>query len=117
MICAYPVVPVLAGRIDGETAYREYAQLTPMGFVALCAKFWRGSIQFRFQFVATKFHQGRVAIGFVPLGCDHNFDLSTTSHVKFDLGDECCVSLTVPFVSDRLYNRVPDVFGVIQLTE
>lgn len=113
----FPVVPTLGGKITGKDLNIKYCQLSPMGYVAICSKYWRGSMQFRVQCISTSFHQGRLAIGFVPIGVQANFDLSTTSHVKFDLGIDTSVEFTVPFVSDRMYNRVPNVFDTIKLSE
>lgn len=40
--------------------------LTPAAFAALPFSYWRGTIKFRFQFVASAFHKGRVKIVYDP---------------------------------------------------
>lgn len=44
--------------------------MTPVCFLAHLFRFWRGDLQFRFTFAKTKFHAGRVIVGFVPLTRD-----------------------------------------------
>jgi hypothetical protein len=50
---------------DETTTGGEY-HLTPAAHVALPFKYWRGSMEFRFQIVASNFHKGRLAISFDP---------------------------------------------------
>jgi hypothetical protein len=42
-------------------------QFTPMSYAAFPFKWWRGDIIFRFKFICTRFHKGRVRITFDPI--------------------------------------------------
>jgi hypothetical protein len=46
-----PVTPLMFG-VNGDQAF-----FTPMGWVALPFRYWRGSLRFRFEVVASKFHR------------------------------------------------------------
>jgi hypothetical protein len=48
-----------------DTNGTEY-HFTPACHVALPFEFWRGSMEFRFQIVASNFHKGRIAVAFDP---------------------------------------------------
>jgi hypothetical protein len=41
---------------------------TPMSHVASNFSYWRGDIIFRFKFICTKYHRGRVMINWDPIG-------------------------------------------------
>lgn len=56
------VTPVL---FDKTTSGDEY-HLTPAAHVSLPFDYWRGSMEFRFQIVASNFHKGRLAISYDP---------------------------------------------------
>jgi hypothetical protein len=43
----------------------EY-HMTPMAYVTMPFQYWRGSIEYRFQVVASNFHKGRLAISYDP---------------------------------------------------
>ena len=45
---------------------KHYAQPTPMGYAAAPFRYWRGDIEFTFQFVISNFHRGKIGIGFDP---------------------------------------------------
>jgi len=40
--------------------------LTPMAFAAIPFKYWRGSLNYRFQFAASAYHKGRIRIVYEP---------------------------------------------------
>jgi hypothetical protein len=50
---------------DTTSAGGEF-HLTPAAHVALPFRFWRGSMEFRFQVVASNFHKGRLAVSYDP---------------------------------------------------
>lgn len=85
--------------VDG-TGAGVVRQATPLAHVALMFSFWRGDIIFRFRFICTKFHRGRVRITWDPEG-----DIITntsTSSVAFtrivDISQECDVEVRVPYL-------------------
>nr|WPV63213.1 MAG: polyprotein [Jingmen bat iflavirus 1] len=79
-------------------------QLTPVGFVSSIFEYWRGSLEYRFDFVATNFHEGRVMLAYIP-GID---ELATPTleqaraspHVVLSLQDTLSYTWRVPYISD-----------------
>ena len=70
---------------------------TPMAFAAYPFRHWRGSIVYRFQVVASKFHKGRLRIHYDPLGIapgepdwaggyNEVFDISDTRDLEVKIG-------------------------------
>lgn len=66
--------------------------------------FWSGSIQYEFEFVATRFHSGKLLIGFVP----NYVNINTLTYQQFanshptailDIQQTSKISFTVPFQS------------------
>lgn len=58
-------VTPLAGYVDIITGY-EVIQPTPLAFAAAPFEYWRGSITYRFEFVCSNFHRGKVLIAYEP---------------------------------------------------
>ncbi len=82
--------------ITGGTRY----QFTPMGLCSTLFKNWRGDIIFRFKFVASPFHKGRVRISYDP----YSNTIQTTGdsgpyvfNKIVDLGAETDVEMRIPF--------------------
>lgn len=79
-------------------------QFTPVGFVSSMFQYWRGSLEYRFDFVATNFHEGRVMLAYIP-GID---ELTTPTieqaraspHVILSLQDTLSYTWKVPYISD-----------------
>lgn len=74
-------------------------QFTPMGYVADMFKFWRGDIIFRFKFICTRFHKGRVRITWDP---KNNIttsvpDYTTVFNEIVDIGAEQDLEIRVPY--------------------
>lgn len=72
-------------------------------YVSQAFMYWRGGITFDLEFVATRFHSGRLLIGFEPNapGTTPTFaELSTSNPtVLVDLQQTSSVSFTVPYIS------------------
>nr|ULF99938.1 MAG: hypothetical protein 2 [Marnaviridae sp.] len=85
----------------GVAASKLY--FTPMAFVSNCFDHWRGSIIFRFQVVASKYHQGRLLINFDPSGytsqnIGNTVATSGVVHTAIiDIGQTQDVEFHVPF--------------------
>jgi len=60
------VTPWLIDNLVASSQTRAY--LTPMAHVSYPYRYWRGDIEFRFKFVSTKYHKGRVRVSFDPQG-------------------------------------------------
>jgi hypothetical protein len=77
--------------------------LTPMAWVAMLFKYWRGDIIFRFKFVCTQYHRGRVRISYDPMGdnTNHIGSVSDTQTTVFntvvDLTKDTNVEVRVPY--------------------
>ncbi len=76
-----------------------YFTTAPMGYFAQTARFWRGSIVYKFRFIKTKYHKGRVIISWDPNG-----DISTTADTEtttfsriVDLAVEDEVEVVIPY--------------------
>lgn len=69
--------------------------LTPMAYLSYMARYWRGTIRFRFQIVASSFHKGRMKIVWDPeymnsneynVAYTHIVDISETRDFTIDVG-------------------------------
>lgn len=73
----------------------------PMGW--MCAPFlsWRGSITYRFQVVASAFHQGRLLIQWDPWGATALPELNTAFSHIVDISETRDFTLTIGFGNDQ----------------
>jgi hypothetical protein len=86
---------------DGLANAKVYQ--TPLCWLSQLFKGWRGDIIFRFKFVATPYHKGRVRITFDPSGTaagniitDANSQMVTMTQIV-DLGEESDVEIRIPY--------------------
>lgn len=91
------------GTFSSITAYSYYQP--PMAHLSRLFNSWRGSIVFRFQFVCTQFHKGRVRITWDPrydlssIPLANNSDTITTSFTKIiDIGETQDVEIEIPYM-------------------
>jgi hypothetical protein len=76
---------------------------TPSWYVSRMFNAWRGDIIFRFKFVATQYHKGRVRISWDPAGTTTSnlFNVADSANVVqtavIDLGKDTDVEFRVPF--------------------
>nr|ULG00016.1 MAG: hypothetical protein 2 [Marnaviridae sp.] len=72
---------------------------TPMGYLTTMFKAWRGDIIFRFKFICTRFHKGRVRITFDPTNDISTTipDYTTVFNEIVDIGAEQDVEVRVPY--------------------
>jgi len=78
---------------------------TPMGYVSQCFKYWRGDIKFRFKFLASQYHRGRVRITWDPHGdLSGTADTTTTNYTKIvDISENSDVTFIVPYTQPTAY--------------
>lgn len=93
-----------------QTASGE-VHFTPMAYTAFPFEFWRGSINFRFQIVASAFHKGRLKIVYDPYaapggGSEYNVQYT---HV-IDLAKERDFTVTINWGQELSFLRRPDEF-------
>nr|ULG00063.1 MAG: putative structural protein [Locarnavirus sp.] len=77
-------------------------QFTPMGYLCNMFKYWRGDIIYRFKFICTRFHKGRVRITWDP---KNNIttsvpDYTTVFNEVIDIGAEQDIEIRVPYSQD-----------------
>jgi len=84
---------------------------TPLGFAANFFKFWRGSIVYKFKFIKSKYHTGRVAISWDPENNSNTYASDQTALFTrvVDLQSEDEVSLEVPY-------KMPSPFALVSAT-
>jgi len=72
----------------GASAPTEY-HMTPAGYVALPFDYWGGSMEFRFQVVASNFHRGRIRVVWDPASLTPagNGDYNTSYNRIIDITD------------------------------
>nr|WFD55759.1 MAG: polyprotein [Qingdao tick iflavirus] len=84
----------------------EY-ESTPLCVVASLFAYWRGSLEFRFDFIATMFHTGRVAFCFIPtLEGNESIEYSKAlqSYVTyFDLGGDNSVTIKCDYICNNTW--------------
>lgn len=116
----------------GSTAATNSIALSPLAYVAQFFRLWRGTLHFRITFSKTKFHGGRVMIGYVP-ELDDNITNTVPSLVVpipevasgspqpfsyskiFDLRDGSVVEFEVPYVSHTPFTGVQSSTGGISM--
>lgn len=89
------VVTPQLGAVTGTSYY-----FTPPGLVATLFRNWRGDIIYRFKFIATPFHKGRVRISYDPVASSVQTFSDTGPYVFnkiVDLGAETDVEFRIPY--------------------
>jgi hypothetical protein len=78
---------------------------TPMSYVANAFRYWRGDIRFRFKFICSRYHRGRVKISWDPHGDIANIADSTTQvYTKIvDITETTDVCFNVPYTQPTSY--------------
>ena len=94
---------------------------TPMGYVANAFRFWKGSIQYRFQVVASSFHKGRIKIVWDPVATTSNeYNTAYTQIVDIAHTRDFTVNVgwgaNVPFLEqDPIYDNTTPYFSTTAL--
>lgn len=85
---------------------------TPLEYVCGMFNFWSGSIEYRFDFVSNKFHNGAVMITIEygrPVEATQSACHKASTYSKtFHLGDQRSVIITVPYIYDTVMRRTTD---------
>jgi hypothetical protein len=88
---------------DNDNGSSPKVYLTPMAWMSLLFKEWRGDIIFRFKFIATPYHKGRVRISYDPSGYsgENIISDSVSQNVVqtqiIDLGEESDIEIRIPY--------------------
>lgn len=88
-------------------------QCTPMAYLATQFAYWRGDIIFRFKFLCTRFHKGRVRITFDPINDISTSvpDYTTVFNEVVDIGAEQDIEIRVPYSQALTFLRCNTVPG------
>jgi len=95
---------------------------TPMGYVANAFRFWKGSIQYRFQIVASSFHKGRIKIVWDPVATVSNeYNTAYTQVVDIAHTRDFAVNVgwgaNVPFLEQEpIYDNTSPYFSTSALS-
>jgi hypothetical protein len=96
------VNPVLC---DNDGAAQTKLYMTPMAWVSNMFKYWRGDIIFTFRVICSKYHKGKLRIGYDPTGLTNplynifdNADTTNTVHTTIlDIGESTEIEMTIPY--------------------
>nr|AWK77848.1 polyprotein [Darwin bee virus 3] len=78
----------------------------PVGVVAGNYMYWRGSLEYRFDIIASQFHTGRLIVGYIPgydgegINIDYNI-IKSSPYVVYDLQEGNSFTFEVPYTSYR----------------
>ncbi|AHI87751.1 polyprotein [Antheraea pernyi iflavirus] len=110
VLWSYPVnpippksrIPVVA---QPDTNVLRSYQITPIGFLSSLFQYWRGSIEYRFDIVASQFHSGKLLLAYIPgigEGEVVTIDQARASpHIVISLDNAMTYTWKVPYVADR----------------
>jgi len=112
-ICSVLVNPTVCRRDTSRQAGMDIIQLTPAGYIGEMFRFWRGSIFYRIEVVASKYHAGALLIAFDPLNSLVSTtiadviqtDVTRRSTVILDLAEAHEVELEVNYISSEIFLR------------
>jgi len=96
------VLPAMFDRVVNTSYNAVYG--TPISHISQMFRYWRGGIIFRFRFIASKYHKGRVRITYDPTGQGSNniIALTATQPTCFtqvvDLGADTDVEVKIPYI-------------------
>jgi hypothetical protein len=99
------VIPAYTRR-QTETAYTRFA-LSNLAFVSRPFQYWSGSLEFRFQFVCSQYHSGKLRITYEPNGAPYNANNYNTTYSQIvDLEGDRDVSFIVPWAQKSPYKSL-----------
>lgn len=85
---------------------------TPMHHVAKCFNYWRGDIIYRFKFICSKYHRGRVRINWTPFGDITSGNFTTETYTRIvDITEENDVEFVVPYTQTTSYLKTSLFLG------
>nr|ULF50558.1 MAG: hypothetical protein 2 [Marnaviridae sp.] len=93
-------------------------QYTACGYVATQFRYWRGDLIYRFKFIATRFHKGRVRITWDPINNISNVvpDYTTVFNEVVDIGAEQDLEIRVPYSQATTFLQSLPSTGLVTMT-
>ncbi|APG77971.1 hypothetical protein [Hubei picorna-like virus 28] len=87
-----------------NTQLSNYA-IPPVGVVSSMFMYWRGSLEIRFDIVASQFHTGRLLVAYVP-GISGGTQVTleqarNSAHAIFSLQESQSFTFVVPYIADK----------------
>lgn len=80
---------------------------TPLAHASYPFKYWSGSLIYRFQFVCSKYHKGRIRLTYEPHGAAYSADNYNTTYSEIiDLSETTDVKFVVPWAQTLSYKLV-----------
>lgn len=107
MLLSIPGTPVFDIGTYVEIVQRSVTAhvLPPVAFMSNLFQYWRGSLRLRLDFVATKFHTGRLLLTYVPGDYQSDLQLSqvkASTSVIFDLKESQQCNFIIPYMADKM---------------
>jgi len=111
--CVMPNHLSVAGNYSDQTLVYEPQMDTPMGHIARTFAYWKGSITYRVEVVASPYHQGKLKLQFDPFVKNgtvsvsdfHKDDINARYTAILDLSKTRDMEFTIPWTSYRPYLR------------
>lgn len=85
--------------------------LTPLAYFSQPFRYWRGSIKYRFEVVASAFHRGRLRVVWDPVLYSLNAPFNQNFSVVLDIAEQRDFTVVVPYGAAQPYlenTRVPE---------
>jgi hypothetical protein len=99
------VIPAYTRR-ETATGYTKFA-LSNLAFVSRPFQYWSGSLEFRFQFVCSAYHSGKLRITYEPDGAPYHAENYNTTYSQIvDLEGDRDVSFIVPWAQKSPYKSL-----------
>lgn len=100
VMAQFPVTPAICDSVPGiVTPTKLRLNMPPVAYVSAPFRYWTGSLIYRVQFVASKYHRGRIRVTYFPgptailpavdytnVAHNHIIDLSETRDFSFSVG-------------------------------
>lgn len=109
LLQGFTVCPSLCSTIASATSDSPVTFFpTYLSYVSQRFARWRGSIKFRFEFICSQFHSGRLLVGFVPGDTSSVPTLQQAqacTHTVFDLQEAHEFDLEIPYVASTPFKE------------
>lgn len=101
-----PIIATTRSGFDCQPSIGQNSTMytIPMTLVARCFKFWRGTMVYRFKFICSQYHRGRVTIMWDPAhGTSADFNYTENYSRVVDISEEQEIEVRVPFMQPYPY--------------
>lgn len=90
----------------------------PAAYIANHFKLWRGSLKFRFKFVRTEFHSGRLSFDFFPNlpGTTLVANPEYVNRVIVDIREHSEIEIVIPYTANAQFLDFDQAFGFLRIT-